>query len=225
MDTIIPMGKAPDLALAEADGPTPGGHPTPPPLSPRFLDERSPETFRSLFGDLLSGSTHLETAIRRIRLGAVDLSAGEVSGVRRLRILVAEVNARTVEEEAYALQVAPDKQENLTRIVALLHSGRMEIRSAPLGGWSPDFSVFSGESGPRAVLMGLHWFKRPFPHRGPAWAGLFGPAEARRAQARFQEIWDGAHDISPAIRRLLERGAKNQASGGLGNVDTPPPPF
>ena len=179
---------------------------------PRFLDERSPENFRSRFGELLTRSSMLETAIHRIRLGAVDLSAGEMSSVTQLRILVAEVNARTVEEEAYALQVAPDKQENLTRIVALLQGGRMEIRSAPLAGWSPDFSVFSAEFGPQALLMGLHWFKRPFPHRGPAWAAQFGPEEARKAQVRFREIWEGAHDISPAIRRLLER-----ATGGRGS--------
>jgi hypothetical protein len=173
-----------------------------------FLDERSPKPFRTVFGEMLSGCTTLETAILRIRLGAVDLSAQEVSGVKRLRILVAEVSARTVEEEAYALQVDPDKEENLSRIMALLQGGRMEIRSAPLGGWSPDFSVFSGEHGPEAVIMGLHWFKRPFPHRGPAWAACFGPEEARRARQRFREIWEGAHDIGPAILKLLARGSQ-----------------
>jgi hypothetical protein len=126
---------------------------------------------------------------------------------------VAEVNARTVEEEAYALRMAPERQENLTRIVGLLQSGRMEIRSAPLGGWSPDFSVFSHETGPRSVLLGLHWFQKPFPHRGPAWATLFGEEAALRAQARFREIWEGAHDIGPAILRLMERAGKSSTSG------------
>lgn len=172
---------------------------------PFLMDERSPRRFRQVFGEILARSRTLETAILRIRLGAVDLTEAELAGVDRLRILAADVNARTVEEEAYGLRMDEEKRDSLTRILKLLREGRMEIRSAPLGGWSPDFSVFSGPDGPEAVIVGLHWFRRPFPHRGPAWAACFGPGEARAAQRRFGEIWREAHDIAPAILRLLER--------------------
>ena len=155
-----------------------------------------PSRFRGWTGD---------TAIRQIRLGAVDLSQAELSRITRLRVLVAEVNAQTVEGEAYAMAVDPSKRENLSRVLSLLRKGVLEIRSAPLGGWSPDFSVFSDQSGPRGVLLGLHWFHQPFPHRGPAWAIRLGPEEASAAQARFLEVWSSAHDISPAILRLMER--------------------
>lgn len=147
----------------------------------------------------------MDAAILRVRLGAVDLSAGELRGIHRLRVLVAEVNAQTVEGEAYALVMDPLKRKNLTRVLTLLQTGVMEIRSAPLGGWSPDFTVFSEDQGPHSLLMGLHWFHRPFPHRGPAWAARFGAKEASRAHARFKELWAGAHDIGPAVLRLMER--------------------
>lgn len=172
---------------------------------PLLLDERSLPSFRTAFGGLLSRSSTVETAIRRIRLGAVDLSAEELNRLTRFRVLVAEVNARTVEGEAYAMAVDPSKQENLDRVLSLLRAGILEIRSAPLGGWSPDFSVFSNQDGPQNLLLGLHWFHRPFPLRGPAWAIQLGPDDATAAQSRFREIWSSAHDIAPAIRRLMER--------------------
>ncbi len=172
---------------------------------PGLLDERGPISFRGLFGELLSRSSTVDTAILRVRLGAVDLSAQELTGLRRLRLLVAEVNAQTVEEEAYALVMDPVKRENLARILSLLQKGEMEIRSAPLGGWSPDFTVFSEDLGPHSLLIGLHWFHRPFPHRGPAWAASFGAEEACWAHARFQDLWAKAHDIGPAVQRMLER--------------------
>jgi len=170
-----------------------------------LLDERSPTSFRVLFGDFLSRSQTVDTAILRVRLSAVDLSARELKGMKRLRVLVAEANAQTVEGEAFALAMDPLKRENLSRVLDLLKKEVMEIRSAPLGGWSPDFSVFSDDRGPRFLLLGLHWFHRPFPYRGPAWVARFGAEEASQAHVRFQELWEGAHDIGPLVRKLMER--------------------
>jgi len=169
------------------------------------MDERGPTSFRTLFGDFLSRSQTIETAILNVRLSAVDLSAQELEGLQSLRVLVAGANAQTVEGEAYALAMDPMKRENLSRLLGLLQTGVMEIRSAPLGGWSPDFSVFSDDEGPQSLLLGLHWFHRPFPYRGPAWAARFGPEEASRAHLRFQELWAGSHNIGPAVRKLMER--------------------
>jgi hypothetical protein len=177
----------------------------PPRSSPLLLDERSLPSFRTTFGILISRSSTVETAIREIRLGAVDLSAEELRRLKRLRVLVAQVDAQTVEGEAYAMAVSPSKKENLKQLLSLLRGGILEIRSAPLGGWSPDFSVFSNQEGPQEILMGLHWFHRPFPLRGPAWAVRLGPGEAATAQNRFLEVWSSAHDIAPAIQGLMER--------------------
>jgi hypothetical protein len=176
---------------------------------PRLLDERSRPGFREVFGRLLSKSKAVDTAILRIRLAAVDLSGPEIQSLERLRVVVAEVNAQTVGEEAYALLMDPDRRQNLERVLRLLQSGTMEIRCAALAGWSPDFTVFSGHDEPEAVLLGLHWFQRPFPHRGPAWAMACGPDEARRAKARFRELWAAAHDITAAVQKLLEQSSES----------------
>ena len=193
-----------------------------PPFRPGLIDERSPIPFRALFGRFLSSSTELDTAILRVRLSGVDLSARELSGLRRLRILVAEINAKTLEEEAFALFMDPRKRETLDRIQGLLHGGRLELRSAPLAGWSPDFSIFSDPRGPRALFLGLHWMLRPFPHRGPAWLACFGPEEAHRGHQRFEELWENAHEIGPAVLRLLERATTRWVSDDSQNPGSAP---
>jgi len=140
-----------------------------------------------------------------------------------MRILVAEINAQTLEDETFGLLMDPVRRDTLGRIQGLLASGRMELRSAPLAGWSPDFSVFSGHQGPRALLLGLHWVQRPFPHRGPAWLSCFGPAEARMGGSRFDDLWRGAHEIGPAVLKLFDRAIVRwqRKSADLGGQDPP----
>ncbi len=191
-----------------------------PRTGPFLLDERSPTPFRSVFRRILADSTQLDTAILRIRLSGVDLSPEELEGLDRLRILVADLNAQTLEEEAFALLMDPGKRETLDGIQGLLSMGLLELRAAPLAGWSPDFSVFSDRGGPRALLLGLHWIQRPFPHRGPAWLAAFGSEEARRGHDRFEELWRGGHDIGPAVLKLLTRTTRRwrrpSSTGGPG---------
>lgn len=175
-----------------------------------LLDERSPHPFRRLFGEFLRRSQGLDTAVLRARLGPVDLTAKELEGIRRMRVLVAEVSSGTLEDEAYGLAMDHSRRAHLERLLELLAQGRLHIRSAPLGGWSPDFSVFWRNDAPFALLLGLHWFQRPFPHRGPAWACWFGAREARAAAGRFEEIWEAAHEIGPAVGRILQRAASRQ---------------
>ena len=93
----------------------------------------------------------------------------------------------------------------------MLEGGRLEVRSAPLGGWSPDFTVFVEEEGPCAVLTGFHAFERPYPHRGPALASLHGGDAARMAALSPQELWDAAHDVGPALWSILARADKRAA--------------
>jgi hypothetical protein len=193
------------------------------PRLPSLLDERNPDSFRKVFGRLLSGSQALDSAIGRIRLSGVDLSAGELEGLRRLRIVVSELNAQTLEEEAFALSLDPEKRVILRRIQDLLRTERLELRSSPLAGWSPDFSIFYQKGDPVALLMGLHWVLQPFPHRGPAWLACFGPEAARQASSRFAELWDSGHEIGPPVLELLQRitaRRRRQASsmGGRGPV-------
>ena len=182
---------------------------------PTLLDERSSPDFRTTFGELLGGSVSVDVALRRIRLGGVDLEEGEVGRIRRIRLLLCEVNALSLGAEAEAAVANPGAGGNLELVLGLMREGRLSVRAAPLGGWSPDFSVFYGDAPdgdagdkPEWALLGVHWFQRPYPHRGPAFASLHREGGARMAARRFQHLWDQAHDIGPAVRSILERARR-----------------
>lgn len=172
---------------------------------PRFFDERSRPDFREVYGSMLARSTHLDVALTSIRISTLDLGRGELQGVRAIRLLLAEVSAVRLDAEAHAVAQDGEKRETLSALAELLARGVIEVRSSPLGGWAPDFSIFRKDALPQAVLLGFHWFERPFPHRGPAFASLQGPEAAGRALARFEEQWARAHDIGPAVLSILER--------------------
>ena len=133
-----------------------------------LLDERTRPDFRDAFGALASQSTGIATAVTRVRLSTMDLTESELQGVERFRVLVAEMNAIQLTAEARGLTNDPARAPRLACLQRMLESGRLEVRAAPLAGWSPDFTVFSNAAGPSAVLTGFHWFERPYPHRGPA---------------------------------------------------------
>jgi hypothetical protein len=185
---------------------------------PRLLDERERPDFREAFGRLASGARVLESAVRRIRLTTLDLSVGELAGLDRIRLLLAEVMAPRLDAEAHAALRDPVRAVTLRHLIDELRRGRVEVRSAPLGGWSPDFSIFHDGSGPRAGLLGAHWLERPFPYRGPAWGVVLDREEARRAADRFRELWARAYDVSPALNGLLARAADR-----VGTPDDPGP--
>lgn len=193
-----------------------------PGLSPAtaiLFDERSRPDFRDVYAALARQSEDIATAITRVRLSTLDLRPDEIEHTRGFRVLVAELNALTLDSEARAIRADPRRSERVGLFRGLLESGRLEIRSAPLGGWTPDFTVFSDASGPGAVLTGFHWFERPFPHRGPALGTIhFGDA-ARLAAKRHAEAWERAHDVGPAVWSILskaERGARLWQGVGAG---------
>ncbi|MFG1691471.1 hypothetical protein ACGF5M_04895, partial [Gemmatimonadota bacterium] len=122
--------------------------------------------------------------------------------------------------EAEAAVANPGAGGNLELVLGLMREGRLSIRAAPLGGWSPDFSVFyddapDGDAGkkPEWALLGVHWFQRPYPHRGPAFASLHSGAAASIAARRFHLLWDQAHDIGPAVLSILERAERLMPPG------------
>jgi hypothetical protein len=182
---------------------------------PALLDERSDPDFRTVFGWLSRRSSEMDVALTRLRLSTLDLDAAEVGRLRRLRLLLAQVDAVSLQVEACALLGDETRGATLRHLGHLLAHGVIEIRAAPLAGWSPDFTVFSTESGPQGVLLGPHWFQRPFPHRGPALASLHGPDAASRVRERFTEAWERGHDIGAAVVGILERGLR-PADGGPG---------
>ena len=192
-------------------------HPPVPGLCPApaiLIDERKRPDFRDVFGALARRSTEILTAVTRVRLTTVDLSEEELATCRRFSVLLSEMSALRLEAEAHALHHQRNRGPNLRLLAGLLESGRLEVRSAPLGGWSPDFTVFGGHGGPEWVLSGFHAFERPYPHRGPALASLHGADGARLAARRFDELWSQAHDVGPTLWSLLTRADRVAAVVG-----------
>jgi hypothetical protein len=172
-------------------------------LSSFLLDERGRPDFRDVFGALARRSTLILTAVTRVRLSTVDLSHEEVHRLKKMHVLISEVSAVQLDAEAKSLLLQPHRAPNVHLLTLLLEQGRLEVRSAPLGGWSPDFTVFYDDERPLALITGFHAFERPYPHRGPALLSVHGPEGARLASLRHQEVWKGAHEIGPVLRNLL----------------------
>ena len=178
------------------------------PLPGTLLEDGRRPDFRDVFGHLAQRSSSIDTAVTRIRLSTLDLTPAELRAVSRFRVLLAEVNALSMDAEARVLHTLPNRAPNLRLLARLLESGNVQIRSAPLAGWSPDFSVFSDADGPSAVLCGFHWFERPYPHRGPALASLHFGDGASLAHRRFEALWDRAHDIGPTLWDIVTRAGR-----------------
>lgn len=170
-----------------------------------LIDERTRPDFRDVFGALAARATDIATAVTRVRLSTLDLQPEEIEGVEHFRVLIAELNALTLDAEARVIRADPRRAERVGMLKGLLESGRLEVRSAPLGGWSPDFTAFSDADGPVAVLAGFHWFERPYPHRGPALGMLHYEDAARTAARRHAELWERAHDVGPAVWSILSK--------------------
>ena len=175
-----------------------------------LLDERSVPNFRDRFGTLATRSKSLAVAIRRVRLVGVDLSSDELRTLRDIRVLLGGLDAARFVAEADAVMTSPDRRSVAERLLWLLQTGVLRVRVAPLLSWAPDFSIFYDDEGPAEALFGCHWFQRPHPHPGPAFATLCGREGASLGASRFQELWRAAHDVSPAVERILG-GARRRA--------------
>jgi len=173
-----------------------------------LIDERTRPDFRDVFVAAVRRSVDVAVAVHRVRLSTVDLSEDDLESVESLRVLVVELNALTLDAEARLIRADPRRAPRVGLFRRLLERGRLEVRSAPLGGWCPDFSVFSDADGPRAVLTGKHWFERPYPHRGPALATLHFADAARLAARRHGEVWAAAHDVGPAVWSILAKAER-----------------
>lgn len=192
-------------------------HPPLPGLCPApaiLFDERRRPDFRDVFGALARRSERICTAVTRVRLTTIDLGPDELGTLRSFRVLLSEMNALRMESEAHALIHMRRRAPGFRLLTGLLESGALEVRSAPLGGWSPDFTVFADNGGARWVLSGFHAFERPYPHRGPALASLHGEDGAQLAQRRYDELWAQGHDVGPTLWTLLSRAQRSVAGAG-----------
>lgn len=175
-----------------------------------LIDDLSRPTLRERIGHLLSTCTCAEIAVAHIRLAALDLAEHEIRNVRRCRILIGRLDARALTDFGHA---DPDMDERLRTLLSFLESSRVEVRSAGLGAWAPDFSVYRGlpDAG-SACLVGAHYFREPPSLTGPSFTALMPNAGAVAVvQARFEALWRRSHDVLEpvvsAVRRRQSFGA------------------
>jgi hypothetical protein len=192
----------------------------PPPLAggPLLLDERASPPLREVIGALLASAREACFAVARVRLAGIDLSASELAGVRRCRVLLGRLDADVL-ADAEAAARRGELRRNLQVLAAFLASGRVEVRAAGLEAWVPDFSVFMGlpadaVPGGCAAIVGGHYFHRPFPVTGPSLTCVIpGGAAARRAARRFEELWAAAHDVLPVVEDAIARALREVGPG------------
>lgn len=198
----------------------------------RVLDERSGErcghgpgeppgeSLRTLIGRLLVDATRADIALARVRLAALDLTAPEVRSGARCRVLLGALDASVLLDAANdASSGTPNEtavvRPGLRHLAEWLASDRLEVRSAGIGAWKPDFSVYEDRAGTSTSLVGAHYFGSPQLAVGPSVTVVTTDASAARLlRGRFDELWGRAHDVAPAILDVVRRSQPGGADGG-----------
>ena len=158
-----------------------------------ILDERTNPSMRETFSTLMSSSASVDMAVANLRLAGIDIQPGEVTRLRRLRLVVAKLDADAL------LHTHARPLEQLRRLHALTTSGILEVRTVPRFKWTPDFSVFDD-----AALIGAHYTELPYPADGIALTCVVrDEAAIRRCARRFDEMWELGYDVLPVVVQTL----------------------
>lgn len=163
----------------------------------KFLDERSEPPLRSLLLDLLNRASNADIALQHLRLVGLDFNRAETSNFAQCRLMIGRFNVESLLD---------DEHSRILR--ALADGGRLEVRTAPHHVWNPDFSIFRNIGGRDAerdlMLLGAHYFGRPYPLFGLALTAVIDETDAiLLATRRFEELWAAGYDVLPAIREHL----------------------
>lgn len=203
----------------------------------RLLDERDDLPLRARIGRLLADADEVAFALARIRLAALDLGDRELGRLARCRVLLGQLDASmlmdagaggvietatpTDADAGSEATPGPGSPRALLELLRFAASGRLEVRSAGLAGWTPDFAVVR-RGGDRTGLLGSIQFGSPELAVGPMFTMLLEDPDATLLlQRRFDEVWDRSHDVLPAIQAVIERasGLDQPAAGGGGGTD------
>ena len=158
------------------------------------LDERTMPSMRETFSALISSSTRVDMAVASMRLAGIDVRPGEVTRLRRLRLVMGRLDADAL------LQTRSRPLDQLRRLDALTQSGVLEVRTVPRFNWTPDFSVFD-----HAALIGAHYTALPYPAEGIALTCVVREeAAVRRCARRFEEMWELGYDVLPVVSQTIQ---------------------
>jgi hypothetical protein len=196
-------------------------------MSSWLLDDHTDPPLRLWIGSLLARAEEADFAISRIRLHVLDLSARELGRVRRCRVLLGRLDARTLEEVMESGRDGSARRQHLRALRSFLSSGKVEVRSAGLAAWSPDFSILRGLEGApaeAAAFVGAHYFARPYPIDGLALTCLItAPGQVARLRERFEDVWEQGYDVADIVRDSLEQldAELGQQEGRAWSMATP----
>ena len=166
-----------------------------------FFDGRGAPALRGYLGRELAGASAAAFAIRRIRLARLDLLPEELRSVQRCRVLLGRLDADTLADAG----ASPTSARTAT-LLDMAASGRLEVRSAGLLAWEPDFSLIGAGTADDVLIFGCHQFVPQQPVEGLAMAcAIREPAVVRAAAVRFDELWERAHDALEAVADALCR--------------------
>lgn len=165
----------------------------------RLLNETSDPPLRTVIGRLLKDAEAADIAVARIRLASLDLTEQEIEGPTSCRVLLGRLDATTL------LDTGTARAEAVARLARWTRSGRLQVRSAGIGAWRPDFSVYHTARGGTS-LLGAHYFGSPQLTVGPSFTVVTeDPVVRSDLAARFDQLWDRSHNVLPAIAQVLER--------------------
>lgn len=166
-----------------------------------LLDERTRPSVRETIGRLLAAAHRADIAIAQLRLAGLDLQPSEAGGIERCRLMIGRFDAAMLHDAGSSVSA----RGQLELLAAFAASGRLEIRTAPHHVWNPDFSVFTELPGnDAAVLLGAHYFGRPYPLHGLAFTCVLrNPDVVASCARRFEELWQAGYDVLPVIAATL----------------------
>ncbi len=158
------------------------------------LDEFTRPSMRETMSALMSASRHVDMAVFNMRLAGIDVGESEVGSVRRLRVVVGQLDAEVL------MQNESRPVEQLKRLRLLAGSGLLHVRTVPRFRWRPDFSIFD-----HAALIGAHYTELPYPVDGIALTCVVTDARAvQRCARRFERMWDLGYDVLPVVIETLD---------------------
>jgi hypothetical protein len=185
-----------------------------------LLDERATPPLRRRIGDLLAEADETSFALARVRLAVLDLGDDELGSLSRCRVLLGHLDASTLldaSDSAGRRALAPA----LGRLFRFASSGRLEVRSAGLATWNPDFGIAQRGTQVTGLLGAIH-FGNPELLTGPTLTAITRDPDATALlRLRFDDLWQKSHDVLPAILQVLERahGLEHSAATAGGDLD------
>jgi len=175
------------------------------------IDEESNPDPRRILGRLLRRSSRFDLAIGRVRLASIDFTADDLRPVERCRVLVGGFDNRALLGAVGAASAVPAHSRNLRSLRVIIATGRLQLRSAGLWRWDPDFCLAAG-AGLRgwfpagtAGMVGCLGLSGPVACSIPRLACLVaGTRSTGLLQNSFERLWSVGHDILDVVAAAID---------------------